>query len=226
MNVLGYSQYSSTTIMTTTLLWIVICILFSFYDIFQLIYFNKIFRVTFFGSFVCFSIVNLTALVPFDSFYESTYFHLILGSVMILIKGVLTISIKFWRNSSGNYSTYIVIGYTKAGLNVYQKIDGLGLGHKFAGFFDNHTLNEKVIGKIDDVKDYCLSNKISHIHYALPYNTKIVQSLKNFADKQFIYFSLVDSLEPEDLYDKDTRKRSTLAYNHTTSNTQKERIQA
>jgi putative colanic acid biosysnthesis UDP-glucose lipid carrier transferase len=69
------------------------------------------------------------------------------------------------------------------------------VGYKLMGCFDVQTSNNpyqnRITGNIEDLKAYCIENKIDEIYFARPLSEKtLINDLSNFADKNFIYFRM------------------------------------
>jgi FlaA1/EpsC-like NDP-sugar epimerase len=205
LEILGISYFTYTTVVIGTLVWIVISVFFNFYEITQLIYFDKICYSTLSLLFIYFSLINFINLVKFGEFYKVAHLPLlilILGLVMIILKGCIALFIKFWRYSTVHHSSYIILGFNKKGFNIHRQIESLRLGHKLLGFFDNTVINKYVVGDISVAKEFCKKHHVNHLYYALPYDLEVIQDYMNFADMHFIYFSFICDVSVEELASK------------------------
>lgn len=101
-----------------------------------------------------------------------------------LFKGLLFYYLKKYRIVlGGNYRRAIIIGFTDSALNLKNLfISRPDYGYKFFGFFSDKISNEEVLGKIADVQDFVLKNKIDDIYCAL-------QELSNDELKELVEFS-------------------------------------
>lgn len=188
------SYFTYTTVFIGILVWIVASIFFHFYEIGLLIYFDKICNSTLHLVLIYFFIVTFISFIKFGEFYKSAYLPLvvlILGIVMIILKGSLALFIKLWRYFLTHHTSYIILGFNKKGLNIYRQIESLRLGHRLVGFFDNTVIDKCVIGDLSMAKEFCKKHHVNHLYYALPYNLETVQDFMNFADMHFIYFSFI-----------------------------------
>jgi putative colanic acid biosynthesis UDP-glucose lipid carrier transferase len=88
----------------------------------------------------------------------------------------------------------VVVGANQKGIALANLINAKrALGYKFLGFFDENANNElfKVKGNIEDLKNYCLNEKIDEIYFTMPNaNYDVVADLVKFAEDNFIYIQI------------------------------------
>lgn len=108
----------------------------------------------------------------------------------------------YYLNSNSNVKKVVIIGTNEIANSLYNgfvNIIQMGSSYQLMGFFDDINLrkipNELVIGKLRDVKDYCLQEKVNEIYYtnALT-DLATIKDLTSFADKNFIYLRFVPDL--------------------------------
>lgn len=105
--------------------------------------------------------------------------------------------VKYYRKLGFNYRKVVIVGAGAAGNQMYNYfISDLEHGYRFIGFFDDNPENclhkDKVLGSVDDVKEYVLNNKVNEIFCALPLtSTKKIRELISIADNNMIRFKMV-----------------------------------
>ncbi|WP_445721325.1 undecaprenyl-phosphate glucose phosphotransferase [Flavobacterium sp.] len=122
--------------------------------------------------------------VFFSGLAIAKYF-IILFLVIIILKTILFYYLKKYRIATGNnYRNTIIIGYTDQSKDLKDLFDERpDYGYKFKGFFSDKKSNEKVIGKIDAIKNYCIEQKIDEIYCSLnEISNDKLKSLVEFSD--------------------------------------------
>lgn len=134
---------------------------------------------------------------PMD-FLAATYLSSII--VIALLKVILLVSYRYYRNLDKNRKKVVVIGYTAPGKSLYDFfVKNQTLAYKFMGFFANNIIPNRehehlIKGGLASVKAYCIRENIDEIFYALPNNIDYVRDLAKFADDNYIYFGLVQDV--------------------------------
>ncbi|MGK7394468.1 MAG: exopolysaccharide biosynthesis polyprenyl glycosylphosphotransferase [Candidatus Cyclobacteriaceae bacterium M3_2C_046] len=116
------------------------------------------------------------------------------------------ITYKIIHNVIIKKKSFIVIGYTnntRKLMNIFS--DSSVFVRNFHGIFDSRSnmmddLSFYHLGELDQVKEYCLKNKIDEIYYTLPNHREYLNELRKFADENFIFLGIIPDL---DLDDKD-----------------------
>lgn len=108
--------------------------------------------------------------------------------LIILFKYFLFFYLKKYRIVTGsNFRNAIIIGYTEEAKNLkdlFQKRSDYG--YRFFGFFSDKKTNEFIKGKIADIKNFVLENKIDEIYCSLNEITnEQLKSLVEFADEHY-----------------------------------------
>jgi len=116
-------------------------------------------------------------LVSFFPFYKTAIFSgsvialylVVLSFIVLVFKTLFFFYIKKYRLITGNnYRNTIIIGYSKETLNlkdIFEKRPDYG--YHFKGFFSDKKENENIIGKIEKIKEFCISEKIDQIYCSL-----------------------------------------------------------
>ena len=116
-------------------------------------------------------------------------------AVSLLIKGTLLLIYQYLRNLESNRSTYVIVGFTPAGKNLYKFFNyERSAGYRFAGFFDDLNKHSLVIGEVAELKRYCLDNEVDEIFFALPYDREMIHEISGFADDNFIRFGVLQDI--------------------------------
>src|SRR5258706_3017043 len=91
----------------------------------------------------------------------------------------------------------VIIGATGSGKALYQFFSAHETaGYLFKGFFDDDPLEANgyrhlVVGKLSDIKAFCIHEKIDEIYFALPLtHDRLLEDIAKFADDNFIYLRI------------------------------------
>jgi putative colanic acid biosynthesis UDP-glucose lipid carrier transferase len=106
--------------------------------------------------------------------------------VVVFIKYLLFYYLKKYRIVTGsNYRNAIIIGYTEEAKSLKELFEKRNdYGYRFFGYFSDKKTNEHVKGKVADIKNYVIENKIDEIYCSL--NEILNEQLKDlveFADE-------------------------------------------
>jgi len=103
----------------------------------------------------------------------------------------------FIRKLGLNLRNVVILGAGPVG-EIMMKFftSEVSYGYNFLGFFDDTVTagnnNKKILGKIEDVKAYALSNRVDEIYCALPdYAAEKVTDIIHFAEENFIRFKII-----------------------------------
>lgn len=178
--------------------WVIASLLRGAYQPDMLKSFTRISRATF-NSFILYALILVLYFVFFNVYDISTNFVIAAHSLFILLsigfKYIMLMLYSLIRNREENRSRTIIVGYTNAGRELYRYFKkSKNSGFEFLGFFDDKHQNHLIAGGLDDIKDFCIKNKVKEIYYALPDNKQLVRELTHFADNNFIHFGLVQDL--------------------------------
>lgn len=119
--------------------------------------------------------------------------------IVSLVKIVLLGVYQRYRNLDVHHKKVIIIGYTESGRNLFEFFkENKSLAYKFMGFFDDRFYSQDIdpllMGTLQNVKEFCIREKIDEIYYALPNNVEYVREMAKFADDNYIYFGLVQDV--------------------------------
>ena len=106
--------------------------------------------------------------------------------LITLFKFLLFFYLKKYRIVSGNnFRNIVIIGYTDEAIKLKQLFDTrIDYGYRFFGYFSNKKHNKNIIGKIEDLKDFVLDNKIDEIYCSLnEISSEQLADLVEFADE-------------------------------------------
>lgn len=144
-------------------------------------------------------ILLVIAFFPFNKNYifsgsAIAYYSITLFSIIILIKSLLFYYLKKYRIVTGNnYRNAIIIGYTQEALDLKRIFDDRpDYGYRFKGFFSDKKVNDKITGKLSDVKSFSKSNKIDEIYCSLnEISNEKLKELVEFGDDNNILVKFI-----------------------------------
>jgi len=105
--------------------------------------------------------------------------------------------LKKYRESGYNYRKIIIVGAGITGSNLYEFFTSRAtFGYHFKGFFDDYPEKskhpDKIIGSIQDAREYCFKENIDEIYCTLPLHaTEKIKDLIQFADNSLIRLRIV-----------------------------------
>jgi putative colanic acid biosynthesis UDP-glucose lipid carrier transferase len=134
-------------------------------------------------------------------YYINVFFlfciYLVIGLLFIGSRVIYKLIWKYFEFSSFDQRKVVVMGTTRSGRALYDFFNGLeDSSYQFRGFFDDNpdtalVQSDLVKGKLSEVMDFCISEKIDEIYFALPLtNKELVAEMRKFADDNFIYFRI------------------------------------
>ena len=181
LNCLYYLAYQ-------TFAWITIALIVKFYEIYRFTtpveIISKLFK-----QFSIFLLVVI-AFFPFAktvvfSGKAIALFMTISFFLILLIKYFLFFYLKKYRIATGsNYRNAVIIGYSPEALKLKEVFETRqDYGYRFQGFFSDKKQNSEVKGRIEDLKEYVLDNKIDEIYCSLnEISNEKLKELVEFAD--------------------------------------------
>jgi putative colanic acid biosysnthesis UDP-glucose lipid carrier transferase len=116
------------------------------------------------------------------------YFLTAAFSLILFVKFLLFYYLKKYRIVTGsNYRTAIIIGYTEEAIALKELFENRNdYGYRFYGFFSNKKSNEHIVGKIPEVKEFVLANRVDEIYCSLnEISNDQLKDLVEFADEHF-----------------------------------------
>ncbi len=105
--------------------------------------------------------------------------------VIILFKYLLFYNLKKYRLVTGsNFRNAVIIGYTPESIRLKEVFDTRqDYGYRFQGYFSDKKQNPEIKGKIDDLKEFVILNKIDEIYCSLnEISNDRLKDLVEFAD--------------------------------------------
>lgn len=120
-----------------------------------------------------------------------------------LFKGLLFYYLKKYRIIlGGNYRNAIIIGYSESAKNLQNLFDTRhDYGYRFKGFFSDKITNETIVGKVHDIEDFVIKNKIDDIYCVLKeLNEEQMKKLVEFADYHQCTIKFIP--EADEIYSK------------------------
>ena len=131
------------------------------------------------------------------------YLYSISFIFIIFVRVIYYFVIKnYYKNDSYNVKKIVIIGTSERANRLYNgflNIISMGSRYQVMGFFDDGNSSnihkELIIGGLNDLNEYCLSQKVNEIYYTKPLtDPKVIKDLTSFADKNFIYLRFVPDL--------------------------------
>jgi len=189
----------------------------TFFLVFSLIwiiagFFNKIYRIDtlsltrnistdLFRAFLSHVLMIVSILTTFDVFRIDTRFLIVVYALAaILIIGMrlfYKLILKYIEFSGFDQRKVVIVGATGSGVALYQYFSThQAAGYLFKGFFEDKpdadlVSQQLVVGKLREVKDFCLRENIDEIYFALPLTqNKLLHDIEKFADDNCIYFRI------------------------------------
>jgi putative colanic acid biosynthesis UDP-glucose lipid carrier transferase len=112
---------------------------------------------------------------------------MIVSFILILIfKYFLFFYLKKYRiTTKNNFRNAVIIGYTPEAIRLKEVFNyRQDYGYRFQGFFSDKKQNQEVLGKIEDLKSFVLSNKTDEIYCSLnEISDERLKELVEFADE-------------------------------------------
>ena len=195
----------------------IVCWLFS--NLVNLVYFienlssyKKILQI-FLGAVVLYGVMLFFMLAPglYQGFLLKSLLALYVTTSALVLSARL-ISYKFYRvfqSIPSNRKNTIIVGYNSKAKKLFHCFNKHPEpSNRIVGIFDEippndiDIMNLFYLGKLDQVKEFCLKNKVQEIYVALNYDTNaaFIEDLTKFVDKHFIYLGFIsnaDTIDPD-----------------------------
>ncbi len=211
---LSSTQGSSLWMLSSiyTLCWLFSNVVNLVYFIENLSSYKAILRI-FLGTVVLYGVMLVFMLAPglYHSFLLKSLLALYL-STSILVVSVRLISYKVYRifqSLPSHRKNTIIIGYNSKAKKLYDCFNQhQKSSNRIIGIFDESPpddidiMNLFYLGKLDQVQEFCLKNKVQEIYVALncDNNSVFIEELTKFVDKHFIYLGYIsnaDIIDPD-----------------------------
>jgi len=190
LDILIYLNYQAV-------IWLLISAFVGFYNVYR---FTT--PVEIFSKIVKHFLVFILAIIAFYPFSKNATFNLnniiwfiILSFLLIvLIKYVLFFYLKKYRIITGsNYRNAIIIGHSLEAKKLKDLFQTrLDYGYRFFGFFSDKKTSPEIVGKIDDIKEFVIENKIDEIYCSLNEVTnEQLKALVEFSDENKVNIKFI-----------------------------------
>lgn len=175
-------------ILYQTFAWLLISFIVRFYNIYRFTtpveIISKLIR-----QFVIFLLV----VIAFFPFAKTTIFSGTAIAIFMIFTFVIIASFKYFLFfylkkyrlvTNNNFRNAVIIGFTPEAINLKEIFETRkDYGYRFQGYFSDSIINEDVKGKIDDLNDYVIDNKIDEIYCSLnEISNEKLKELVEFAD--------------------------------------------
>ncbi len=148
------------------------------------------------------SVFFLLLIIAFFPFNKSVIFSgsaiakylTLLFCIIIILKTLLFYYIKKYRIITGNnFRNTIIIGYSNESKDLKNIFENRpDYGYKFKGFFSDKKENQNIIGKVDLIKSFCLSENIDEIYCSLnEISNEKLKDLVEFTDENNIVLKFI-----------------------------------
>jgi len=168
--------------------WILIAFLVRFYEVFRFTtpveIISKLIKQ--------FSIL-LLVVIAFFPFAKTVIFSGKAIAIMMIISFIIIAGIKYFLffylkryriTTKNNFRNAIIIGYTPEAIRLKEVFDNRqDYGYRFQGYFSDKKQNPEVKGKVEDIKDFVIENKIDEIYCSLnEISNEKLKDLVEFSD--------------------------------------------
>ena len=202
LNQLYYFMYQSFT-------WIMIAILVKYYEVYR---FTT--PVEIISKLVKQFSVFLLVVIAFFPFAKTAIFSGKAIAIYMSVSFFIIVTFKyFWffylkkyRIVTGsNFRNAVIIGYTPEAIRLKDVFDTRkDYGYRFLGFFSDKKQNPEVKGKIDDIKEYVLANKVDEIYCSLnEISNEKLKELVEFVDDNSKVIKFIP--DTKEIYSKNLR---------------------
>jgi len=172
-----------------TLAWIFIAFLVKFYEVYRFTtpveIISKIFK-----QFSLFLLV----VIAFFPFAKTVIFSGKAIAIMMTISFVIIAGIKYFLffylkkyriTTKNNFRNAIIIGYTPEAIRLKEVFDNRqDYGYRFQGYFSDKKQNPEVKGRVDDIKNFVIDQKIDEIYCSLnEISNEKLKELVEFSDE-------------------------------------------
>jgi len=111
--------------------------------------------------------------------------------------------IYYYKNQQFNIIKVVIVGSGEVARNLYRGFEleiQRGSSYRIMGYFDDNISDklprEFALGRIDELKNYCIINKINEIYYTKTLTDEnLIKDLTSFTDENFIYLRFVPDFQ-------------------------------
>jgi putative colanic acid biosynthesis UDP-glucose lipid carrier transferase len=188
-----------TFFLVFSLIWIIAGFFYKIYKVDNLSL--KTISVNLFNTFVSHLLMIVTILTTFPVFKVDAGFltlaYILAGLFILSVRVLYKLILKYIEFSGFDQRKVIIIGATGSGYALYRFFsEHQAAGYQFKGFFEDefdeaHISRRLIVGKLREVKNFCLRENIDEIYFALPLTREaLLREIAQFADDNFIYFRI------------------------------------
>jgi putative colanic acid biosynthesis UDP-glucose lipid carrier transferase len=131
------------------------------------------------------------AFFPFDktALFSGRAIAIFMSCSFILISGFKYILFYYLRKyrlvTGSNYRNAVIIGYTPEAIKLKELFETRNeFGYRFLGYFSDKKSNANISGKVDQIKDFVLMNKVDEIYCSLnEISNEQLKDLVEFTDE-------------------------------------------
>ncbi len=131
------------------------------------------------------------AFFPFDktALFSGRAIAIFMSCSFILISGFKYILFYYLRKyrlvTGSNYRNAVIIGYTPEAIKLKELFETRNdFGYRFLGYFSDKKSNANITGKVDQIKDFVLVNKVDEIYCSLnEISNEQLKDLVEFTDE-------------------------------------------
>lgn len=138
-------------------------------------------------------VIFLLVIIAFFPFAKTTIFSGTAIAIFMTFTFVIIASFKYFLFfylkkyrlvTNNNFRNAVIIGFTPEAINLKEIFETRkDYGYRFQGYFSDSIINEDVKGKIEDLNNYVLDNKIDEIYCSLnEISNEKLKELVEFAD--------------------------------------------
>ena len=143
----------------------------------------------------CLVMMTLMSLAGYDAvpIKVYVYFYLVYYCLLFLWWVISRRVIKLFRRRGLNYRKIIIVGWNNTSKRLYREFQlDQGYGYRILGIFDNGKHKDiKITGKLTDIEDFIITQKVDEIYCAMPSEEENVGSLIKIADRHEVEFYYV-----------------------------------
>ena len=202
LNMVYYLSYQIFT-------WILIAILVKYYEVYR--FTTPVEIIT---KLVKQFSVFLLVVIAFFPFAKTSIFSGKAIAIFMTISFCIIVTFKyFWffylkkyRIVTGsNFRNAVIIGYTPEAIRLKEVFDSRkDYGYRFLGFFSDKKQNPEVKGKIEDIKEYVIANKVDEIYCSLnEISNEKLKELVEFVDENSKVIKFIP--DTKEIYSKNLR---------------------
>ena len=196
-NPYDYEDYYISLFVIFNLAWIASALFTSQYRVSTLFRYGTLATNLFyaFGMYAFLIFVYVWSLKVYDLSRLFLIYAFVITVTFILLSRLFFVAVlSIFKRSGINQKKFVIVGAGYAGNELYhQLVFNSNVGFKFMGFFDDQPEIPNLIikGKLRHLKEYCLSEGVNEIYYALSMrNADVIKDIADFADNNFIYFKI------------------------------------